>query len=130
MQKSAETWPEGPVYLKFWPKIFLCHKTKNWRFYPKTPPPQKKTPLFLGGSTVKCQLSGGLFNMDWGNKVISVKYFCITRVEEVFSSKKYCAHIFFPERSTLFGVGLFFLQLFFFWVNPKELIHDNSSDAK
>ena len=28
-RKSAETWPEGPVYLKFWLKIFLCYKIKN-----------------------------------------------------------------------------------------------------
>ena len=57
MQKStengrtlAETWPEGPAYLKFWPKNFLCHKTKNWRFYPKTPNPlPKNTPFFFWG---------------------------------------------------------------------------------
>ena len=28
-RKSVETLPEGPVYLKFWTKFFLCDKTQN-----------------------------------------------------------------------------------------------------
>ena len=28
-RKLAETLPEGPVYLKFWTKFFLCDKTQN-----------------------------------------------------------------------------------------------------
>ena len=42
----------------------------------------------------------------------SVKYFCVARAEEFFRSKntvlRVFSHFFFPERSTLFGVGLFF----------------------
>ena len=48
-------------------KVFYVIKPKIDNFIPPTPPSKKKkTPLFFwgGGSTVKCQLSGRLFNMS------------------------------------------------------------------
>ena len=69
MQKSAENGRKVRSISNSGPKFFYVIKPKIDDFIPKLrpPPPQKKTPLFFlggeGGSAVKCQLSGGLFNI-------------------------------------------------------------------